>query len=290
MRVPPVAKAGEEGREAMPELPEVETVRRGLEPLLIGRKIVAVTVRERRLREPIAVRGLAKLRGAAITGIRRRSKYLLVDTDAQLTLLVHLGMTGQLWVSEAQRPARPHEHVVIALDDGRQLRFADARRFGLLRLLRSEHLHRDPRLKDPGPEPLDAGLTPAALHRATRGRQKPVKNFLMDTRSIAGVGNIYACEALYRSKVSPKRPVGKITQGAWEEILASLREVLNEAITAGGTTLRDFLNADGDAGYFAISLRVYDREGKPCRRCATKIRRIVQAGRSTFFCPRCQRR
>ncbi len=274
----------------MPELPEVETIRRGLVPLLVGRRILAVTVRERRLREPIAVRGLAKLRGATITGIRRRSKYLLLDTDAQLTLLVHLGMTGQLWVSDAQRPRQAHEHVMIALDDRRQLRFADARRFGLVRLLKSDLLHRDPRLKGLGPEPLDASLTAEVLTKVTRGRKKPVKNFLMDTRSIAGVGNIYACEALYRCKVSPRRPVGKIGSPVWEEILASLREVLNEAITAGGTTLRDFLNADGEAGYFAISLRVYDREGKPCRRCGTKIRRIVQAGRSTFFCPRCQRR
>ncbi|HEU5179368.1 MAG TPA: bifunctional DNA-formamidopyrimidine glycosylase/DNA-(apurinic or apyrimidinic site) lyase [Candidatus Polarisedimenticolia bacterium] len=274
----------------MPELPEVETIRRGLVPLLVGRRILSVTVRERRLREPIAVRGLAKLRGATITGIRRRSKYLLLDTDAQLTLLVHLGMTGQLWVSDAQRPKQTHEHVVIALDDRRQLRYADARRFGLLRLLQSDLLHRDPRLQGLGPEPLDAALTAEVLTKATRNRKKPVKNFLMDTRSIAGVGNIYACEALYRCKVSPRRPVGKISRDLWEEILASLREVLNEAITAGGTTLRDFLNADGEAGYFAISLRVYDREGKPCLRCGTKIRRIVQAGRSTFFCPRCQRR
>ena len=274
----------------MPELPEVETIRRGLVPLLTGRKVLEVRVRERRLREPIAVRGLAKLRGATIIGIRRRSKYLLVDTDAQLTLLVHLGMTGQLWVSDAQHPRRAHEHVVIALDDSRELRYADARRFGLLRLLKSHLLHRDRRLEGLGPEPLDPMLTGEALYRKTRRLKKPVKNFLMDTRSIAGVGNIYACEALYRCKVSPKRAVGKISHAAWEEILASLRQVLNEAITAGGTTLRDFLNADGDAGYFAVSLRVYDREGKACRRCGSKIRRIVQAGRSTFFCSRCQAR
>jgi formamidopyrimidine-DNA glycosylase len=274
----------------MPELPEVETIRRGLVPLLVGRRVLEITVRERRLREPIAVRGLTRLRGATITGIRRRSKYLLLDTDARMTLLIHLGMTGQLWVADAERPRRAHEHVVVALDDGRQLRYADARRFGLLRLLKSDLLHCDPRLKDLGPEPLDAALTAETLYRVTRGRKKPIKNFLMDTRSIAGVGNIYACEALYRSRVGPKRPVGKISRASWEDLLANLREVLNEAISAGGTTLRDFLNADGDAGYFAISLRVYDREGKACRRCGARIRRIIQAGRSTFYCSRCQAR
>src|SRR5881628_3117405 len=188
----------------MPELPEIETIRRGLVPLLMGRKVLAVKVRERRLREPIAVRGLARLQGATVTGIRRRSKYLLMDTDSGLTLLIHLGMTGQLWVADSGRPRRPHEHVVFALDDGRELRFADARRFGLLRLLKSDIAHRDPRLKGLGPEPLDGELTAEALHGASRGRKKPIKNFLMDTRAIAGVGNIYACEALYRCGLNPK--------------------------------------------------------------------------------------
>ncbi|PYQ10250.1 MAG: DNA-formamidopyrimidine glycosylase [Acidobacteria bacterium] len=274
----------------MPELPEIETIRRGLVPLLMGRKVREVRVRERRLREPIAVRGLARLRGATITGIRRRSKYLLLETDSGLTLLIHLGMTGQLWVADAARPRRPHEHVVIALDDGRELRFADARRFGLLRLLKSDVAHRDPRLKGLGPEPLNGGLTGETLYRATRGRKKPVKNFLMDTRAIAGVGNIYACEALYRCGLNPKRAVRRIGRAAWDRLVANLRDVLNESISAGGTTLRDFLNAEGDVGYFAVSLRVYDRAGEPCGRCGARIRRIVQAGRSTFYCPRCQPR
>jgi len=274
----------------MPELPEVETIRRGLVPLLTGRKVLEVTVRERRLREPIAVRGLSRLCGATVTGIRRRSKYLLMDTDSGLTLLIHLGMTGQLWVADALRPRRPHEHVVIALDNLRELRFADARRFGLLRLLKSDVAHRDPRLKGLGPEPLDEQLTGETLYRTTRGRKKPVKNFLMDTRAIAGVGNIYACEALYRSDLNPKRAVGKIGLDGWDRLLGNLRDVLNQAIHAGGTTLRDFLNAEGGAGYFAVSLRVYDRAGEPCRKCGASIRRIVQAGRSTFYCPRCQSR
>jgi formamidopyrimidine-DNA glycosylase len=273
----------------VPELPEIETIRRGLGPLLVGRRVLGVEVRERRLREPLAPRQLARLRGATVTAVRRRSKYLLLDTDAGLTLLVHLGMTGQLWVADRDRPRRPHEHVVIALDDGRDLRYADIRRFGLMHVVRSDRLDVHPRIKGLGPEPLDGAVSGETLFRATRGLKKPVKNFLMDTRAIAGVGNIYACETLYRAGVSPRRPVRKVGRSGWDGLVASLREVLNEAISAGGTTLRDFLNAEGDVGYFAVSLRVYDRKGKPCGRCATAIRRIVQAGRSTFYCPRCQR-
>ena len=273
----------------MPELPEIETIRRGLGPLLVGRRVLHVLVRERRLREPLAPRGLARLRGATVTGIRRRSKYLLLDTDSGLTLLIHLGMTGQLWVADREKPRRPHEHVVISLDDGRDLRYADIRRFGLMHVVRSDRLDLHPRLKGLGPEPLDGEVTGDRLFRATRGLKKPVKNFLMDTRAIAGVGNIYACEALYRAGISPRRSVGRLGRPGWEGLMVSLRAVLGEAITAGGTTLRDFLNAEGEVGYFAVSLRVYDRKGKPCGRCGTSIRRIVQAGRSTFYCPRCQR-
>lgn len=273
----------------MPELPEIETIRRGLSPLLMGRRVLDVEVRERRLREPIATRRLARLHGATVTGIRRRSKYLLVDTNAGLTLLVHLGMTGQLWVADRGRPRRPHEHVVFTLDDGRELRFADTRRFGLMRVVRSDALERDPSLKGLGPEPLEREVTGATLFRNTRGLKKPVKNFLLDTRAIAGVGNIYACEALHRAEINPRRAVHRVGPEGWDRLLASLREVLEEAIEAGGTTLRDFLNAEGDVGYFALSLRVYDRAGKPCGRCGALIRRIVQAGRSTFYCPRCQR-
>ena len=273
----------------MPELPEIETIRRGLAPLLVGRRVLDVVVRERRLREPVAPRGLKRLRGATVTDIRRRSKYLLLDTDAGLTLLIHLGMTGQLWVADRGRPRRPHEHVVISLDDGRDLRYADIRRFGLMHVVKSDRLDAHPRLKGLGPEPLDPEVTGDRLFRATRGLRKPVKNFLMDTRAIAGVGNIYACEALYRARVNPKRAVSRLGRPAWDRLVDRLREVLREAISAGGTTLRDFLNAEGEVGYFAVSLRVYDRKGKPCGRCSTPIRRIVQAGRSTFYCPRCQR-
>ncbi len=273
----------------MPELPEVETIRRGLHPLLSGRRILGVRVRERRLREPVDRSRMARLRGATVTAIRRRSKYLLVETDSGLTLVVHLGMTGSLWVSRPGRPARPHEHVVLDLDDGRELRFADPRRFGLMKVLRTSSLDRHPRLRGLGPEPLDGDLTGESLFRATRGRRVPVKNFLLDTRSIAGIGNIYACESLYRAGLHPSRAVGRIGRARWDRLAAGLEEVLREAIGAGGTTLRDFVNAEEEAGYFAIALRVYERAGKPCGRCGSLIRRIVQSGRSTYYCPRCQR-
>jgi formamidopyrimidine-DNA glycosylase len=273
----------------MPELPEVETIRRGLDPLIRGRRVTRVEVRERRLRELVVRRDLARLQGTTLTGVRRRSKYLLLDTDAGLTLLVHLGMTGRLWVADAGRARKPHEHVVLGLGDGRQLRFADARRFGLMHVLRSDRLENHPRLRGLGPEPFDRSVTGASLYRATRGRRVPVKNFLMNTRAIAGVGNIYACEALFRARVNPRRQVRRIGVSGWERLTAALREVLRESIRAGGTTLRDFHNADGDAGDYAIALRVYDREGERCQRGRGMIRRIVQAGRSTFYCPRCQR-
>lgn len=273
----------------MPELPEVETVRRGLAPLLVGRRVTAVEVRDGRLRRPVTRKGLGPLRGARLLAVRRRSKYLLLDTDAGRTLLLHLGMTGHLRVDDAGRPEAPHTHVVFRLDDGRELRFSDPRRFGMVELIPNARLERHPRLAGLGPEPLETTLTGALLHAATRGRKKPVKNLLMDTRTIAGIGNIYACEALFRAGLHPRRRVGRIDAAAWDRLVASLRAVLNEALGAGGTTRRDFLNAEGQPGYFAVSLRVYDRQGKPCRGCGTAIRRIVQAGRSTFFCPGCQR-
>jgi formamidopyrimidine-DNA glycosylase len=273
----------------MPELPEVETVRRGLDPLIRGRLVTGVEVRQRRLREPVVPRDLSRLCGATLTGVRRRSKYLLLDTDAGLTLLVHLGMTGRLWVSDADRPRRPHEHVVIGLGDGRQLRFADQRRFGLLRVLRSDRVASHPRLRHLGPEPFDPALTGDALFMATRGRRVPIKNLLLDTRTIAGIGNIYACETLHRAGLNPRRQARRIGRAGWERLTAALRAVLRESIRAGGTTVRDFLNAEGEAGSYAVALRVYDREGEPCGRCGAAIRRIVQGGRGTFYCPRCQR-
>ncbi len=273
----------------MPELPEIETIRRGLVPLLSGRRIRGVLVREKRLREPVVPEDLKNLRGAAFTAVRRRSKYLLLETDAGRTVLIHLGMSGQLWVCRARRPRRPHEHVVFDLDGETQLRYADARRFGMILVVENHLLDRHPRLQHLGPEPLDGTFTGEVLFRMTRNRKKPVKNFLLDSHAVAGVGNIYACETLFRARIDPRRPVGRIRRIRWTRLVESLREVLEESIHAGGTSFRDYLKADGNVGSFAVDLRVYDRQQDPCQRCGGNIRRIVQAGRSTFFCPRCQK-
>ena len=273
----------------MPELPEVETIRRGLSRTLAGRRVVGGLVRERRLRRPVDLRGLGRVKGTAIAAVHRRGKYLLIEIDTGATLLVHLGMTGRLWVSQGSRPARPHEHVVFDLDDGRQLRFADSRRFGLIELVPNGHLKRHPLLEGLGPEPLDAAWSAAGVHAVTRKRRAPVKNVLMDARTVVGIGNIYACEALHRAGVSPRRAVGRIGQSVWERIVGAVREVLTEAIRRGGTTLRDYVDADENAGLFSVDLRVYGRQGEPCDRCGGRIRRIVMAGRGTFYCPGCQR-
>lgn len=273
----------------MPELPEVETIRRGLCRSLAGRRVIEVVVRERRLRRPIRRRSLERVKGAAIADVRRRGKYLLIEIDTGATLLVHLGMTGRLWVSQRSSPARPHEHVVFDLDDGRQLRFADSRRFGLVELVPGGELARHPLLENLGPEPLGSAWTGAELHAVTRGRRRPVKNVLMDARTVVGIGNIYACEALHRAGVSPRRACGRIGPAAWVRIVGAVRDVLNEAIRRGGTTLRDYVDAEANAGLFAVDLRVYGREGERCGRCGGRIRRIVMAGRGTFYCPACQR-
>lgn len=273
----------------MPELPEVETIRRGLSRSLAGRRVIGVVVRERRLRRPVDLRRLGRLEGAAFTAVHRRGKYLLIEIDTGATLLVHLGMTGRLWVSQRSRPARPHEHVVFDLDDGRQLRFADSRRFGLIELVPGGELARHPLLADLGPEPLGSAWTAADLHAATRGRRRPVKNVLMDARTVVGIGNIYACEALHRAGVNPRRAVGRIGPAAWVRIVAAVRDVLNEAIRRGGTTLRDYVDAEENAGLFSVDLQVYGREREACGRCGGRIRRIVMAGRGTFYCPGCQR-
>jgi formamidopyrimidine-DNA glycosylase len=273
----------------MPELPEVETVRRGLAPLLVGRRLLRAQVAERRLREPVRLAEFRRVEGATVTDVRRRSKYLLLDTSSGQTVLVHLGMTGHIWVADPDRAPAPHQHVVIPLDDGRELRFADTRRFGLLRVVAEARLPQHPLLRGLGPEPFDPALSAADLMRGSRGRRRPIKSLLLDTRAIAGIGNIYACESLFRAGIHPASAVGRIRTARWERLLEELRAVLNEAIQAGGTTLRDFLNAEGGPGYFRIRLRVYDREGDPCGRCGRGIRRIVQAGRSTFYCTGCQR-
>jgi formamidopyrimidine-DNA glycosylase len=271
----------------MPELPEVETTRRGIAPSLEGRRIDRVVVRERRLRWPVP-RGLErKLAGQRVTGVRRRAKYLLIDTEAG-TLIAHLGMSGSLRVLERDAPLVAHDHVDLALDSGRILRFNDPRRFGCL-LWAGNEPERHPLLADLGPEPLEPGFDGGYLWREARGRRVAIKLFIMNAAVVVGVGNIYASEVLFRAGIRPTIAARRVSRVRMEALAGSIRDVLGEAIRVGGTTLRDYVNPDGLPGYFRQRLFVYERAGEPCRRCGTPIRHLVQGQRSTYYCPACQR-
>ncbi len=269
----------------MPELPEVEVTRRGIAPRLTGRVISGTTVRERRLRWPIpdAVRALA---GRTVRGVRRRAKYLLIDCGGG-HLLVHLGMSGSLRVLPRGTPAAKHDHFDLELGD-RILRLRDPRRFGAVLWCESD-VDAHPLLAHLGIEPLSRTLTPARLHALTRGSRVAIKSFLMDARRIVGVGNIYASESLFLSGIHPRTAAGKLSLEKSGRLVAAIKRTLREAIAAGGSTLRDFVASDGARGYAQQRHWVYDRAGEPCRRCGSKIRRIVQGARATYYCPRCQR-
>ncbi|MFQ5958836.1 MAG: bifunctional DNA-formamidopyrimidine glycosylase/DNA-(apurinic or apyrimidinic site) lyase [Alphaproteobacteria bacterium] len=276
----------------MPELPEVETVCRGLAPCLVGRVIARVEQRCEALRIPLPPRFAARVSGRRVTAVRRRGKYILVDLDDGTAMIVHLGMSGRMMVADgAPPPPEPHDHVVFHTDAGVRVTFNDARRFGLITLAAADEVDRHPLLADLGVEPLDAGFTGAALAALFAGRRTPVKTALIDQRLIAGLGNIYACEALFRARLSPRRKAHTVKGRRAERLAAAVREVLGEAIAAGGSSLRDYVQASGELGYFQHRFRVYDREGEPCPRCGgdARIRRLVQSARSTFYCPRCQR-
>lgn len=272
----------------MPELPEVETIRRGVLPHLRGRRIVDVTVRERRLRFPVDAGLAAALSGERIVEIGRRSKYLLMRGERH-ELLLHLGMSGRLFVLTEPLAARRHDHVDLQLDSGTLLRFHDPRRFGFI-----SHRRLDgpdfPFFRHLGPEPLDTAFDGAYLRAKLRGRTAPVKSLLMDARIVVGVGNIYAQEALFEAGIRPRRAGGRLGPGDCERLVAAVRDVLRRAIEAGGTTLRDFAGADGAPGYFQQDLYVYGRAGRPCRRCGSAIRMTRIAGRSSGWCPTCQPR
>jgi formamidopyrimidine-DNA glycosylase len=271
----------------MPELPEVETTRRGLEPHVVGRRIRDVVVRNPNLRWPVP-RDLARhLKGEEVRAIRRRGKYLLFDCR-EGHLLVHLGMSGRLTIVPAESPARKHDHIAVRLEGSKALRLTDPRRFGAMLWL-SGPAERHALLEGLGLEPFDRGFDGKALHALARGRKVAVKQFLMNSRIVTGVGNIYANEALFHARVHPSRPVGRISSERWDRIAAAVRATLARAVEKGGTTLRDFASADGEPGYFLPDCAVYGREGKPCPRCGTRIKAIRQGQRSTFYCPKCQR-
>lgn len=278
----------------MPELPEIEVLRRSLTPRLLGRRVDDVEVLNPALREPVDEAALRRaVRGRRVTGLGRRAKYLLIDLEGEFSLVIHLGMSGRLTLVEASEPRETHEHVAFGIEGGKRLRFRDPRRFGVVLALPTENLFDDRHFAALGPEPLaggdGGGLTGEMLAGAARGRRGPVKNFLMDGRVVVGVGNIYACEALHRAGIHPKRSVARIARPRWDVLAREVRATLEAAIAEGGTTLNDFADSDGNSGYFQVSLAVYDREGEPCPRCGRSLKRIVQSGRSTFYCPGCQR-
>lgn len=283
----------------MPELPEVETVRRGLEPVLAGHRIVAAEVRRPDLRWPFPEGLAARLTGARVEALRRRSKYLLADLEGGDTVIVHLGMSGRLLVSGAtvgvfhheHPPVAKHDHVMLETEEGARVTFNDARRFGMIDLWPTADLEAHRLLAGLGPEPLGNGFNAGWLGARLAGRVAPVKAILLDQRVVAGLGNIYVAEALWRAEISPLRPAGKVAAAEVETLVAAVRAVLLDAIAAGGSSLRDYRQADGELGYFQHSFAVYGREGEPCQRpgCRGVVARVVQSGRSTFYCPVCQR-
>ncbi len=278
----------------MPELPEVETVRRGLEPQLVGARLERVVVREPRLREKINLGALLRLVGSSVEAVRRRAKYLVVDTSAGESLVIHLGMSGRLVWSSPTSALRRHDHVSLwwssrQPSSPRELRYNDPRRFGLMLVIPRARLDSHRLFEHLGPDPFGVGFTAEYLHATARGRRRPVKNLLMDARVVTGIGNIYASEALWLAGIHPTTACRRIAAPRWQRLHAGCIEVLEAALRQGGTTLSDFRDVDGDRGYFALRLQVYDRAGGECRRCAATIRRVVQAGRSTYYCPRCQR-
>jgi formamidopyrimidine-DNA glycosylase len=287
----------------MPELPEVETVRRGLEPVLAGVRLARVEARRPDLRFALPDGFVQRLTGARIQGLNRRAKYLLAPLDRGDTLVMHLGMTGRFEIEDAGLAERPgafhraaprdpkHDHVVFETDAGRLVTYSDPRRFGFMDLIPTEALERHPWFAQMGPEPLGPAFSAAVLQAAFAGRKQSPKTLLLDQRVVAGLGNIYVCEALHQARISPLKPAGQVSKPKIAALAQAIRRVLEEAIAAGGSSLRDYAGADGALGYFQHRFRVYDREGEPCLRegCGGVIRRVVQAGRSTFFCPVCQR-
>ena len=287
----------------MPELPEVETVRRGLAPAMEGARLTRVEVRHRGLRWPIAKDFEKRLTGATVSGLGRRAKYLLADLSTDDVLIMHLGMSGSFRIDRDKPGAfhherskdEKHDHVVFHMSNGKTVTFNDPRRFGSMKIVERASLEDEPLLKALGPEPLGNAFDAAMLARACAGKKTSLKAALLDQRMVSGLGNIYVCEALFRAHLSPKRRASTIADRKGEPneravaLVDAIKAVLNDAIKAGGSSLRDHRQADGSLGYFQHSFSVYDREGEPCPDGKGTIKRIVQTGRSTFYCPGCQK-
>lgn len=271
----------------MPELPEVETTRRGIQPHLLGQFITAVIVRQPMLRWPVPSDLAHRVAGQTVRAVSRRAKYLLVQFDAG-SLIVHLGMSGSLRVCDPSEPYRKHDHVELVLDSGRSVRFHDPRRFGCL-LWTDQPVHEHPLLVNLGPEPLDAEFNPDYLNEQAKKRRAPIKQVIMDQRVVVGVGNIYASEALFLAGIDPRRAAHRIARHRLEKLVDTIQYTLRAAIECGGSTLRDFVNSDGQPGYFQQTLKVYGRADQPCDRCQQPIHVIKLGQRSTYYCSRCQK-
>ena len=289
----------------MPELPEVETVMRGLEPVMMGQKIRSADIRRPDLRWPFPENMSQRLTGAKILRLHRRSKYILCDLDSGETLLIHLGMSGRMTISHARnesedllgnfqyKPSTPakHDHVILDMQAGARISFNDARRFGAMDLIETKNLFDHKLIKLLGPEPLGNEFNTPYLHSKLKGKTSSIKSALLDQRIVSGLGNIYVCESLWRAGINPKRLSGKVSRNKIDVLVPIIRNVLTEAISAGGSSLKDHRQTNGDLGYFQHSFAVYGREGKKCNSasCTELVKRIVQSGRSSFYCAKCQK-
>lgn len=270
----------------MPELPEVETTVRGLESVLVGRRITRIETRRPDLRHPFPVDLVQRVTGARVTALGRRAKYGLIDTDRGDTIIFHLGMSGRWRIDPGS--LQPHDHLIVQVEDGRRLALNDPRRFGFVDLTETARIATYPAFAAMGPEPLGDGLSAAYLHGRFVGRAAPIKAMLLDQRVVAGLGNIYVCEALHLAGIAPQRAAGRIPRARLDRLVTAIRDVLTAAIVAGGSSLRDYVRPDGELGYFSKEWRVYGREGEACH-CGQPVLRRVEAGRSTFWCGKCQR-
>ncbi len=273
----------------MPELPEVETVKRGLEKNIVGKTIERLEVRQIKLRWPVDKKLLTmRTKGGTIVKIGRRAKYLCIHLSNDWVVIVHLGMTGNLLIKTQQQAPQKHDHLRFFFTDGVEMRFRDPRKFGMVEIVEATKLETYARFAHLGPEPLADATSAASLYEKASKLKRPIKNLLMDASFLVGVGNIYASEALFYARIHPKTPANKLSKKQWTKLFDEIRAVLQSAIEKGGTTLNDFVDSKGETGYFQLTLAVYGREGEPCPNCQAPIERMVQTGRSSFYCPTCQ--
>lgn len=274
----------------MPELPEVEVIRRGLQNHLPGLKVINIGFSNKKLRLSMPRADLNKyIQGARFASVGRRAKFLVITMDNGACLIVHLGMTGRLGIFPTGVPRSKHDHLRLQLDNNMQLRFNDTRRFGFILVLKPNSNFSNTMLAHIGPEPFSEEYTPKYLQKYAAGKNRPLKNFLMDSRVVAGIGNIYACEILYHAGLDPGKKISSLTIREWAKIVESSRYVLRKAIESGGTTISDFVNESGKSGYFQLELQAYGKQGQPCNCCLGPIAKKIMAGRATFFCPKCQK-